>query len=209
MTLLERFARVLGRKPEEVASSLGLEPGAEDKAMAEALMRAAAKAVELEAKPRPVVSEAIADMFGADPGDALGIKIAILKMQLEGSLGAVRANLGLAGDAGVRDVLNAVGSLQETHRGLLEARKQRLAEELVDDAVRAGKILPEARGIYLDAIVNDFEATHDLIATMPIITAATSRPNSSDPVGLRALTPEEKHVCGVLGISKETFLASA
>lgn len=203
MRIIEALAHALGKKPEEVASALGLAPDVEEKAVAEALMGLPGKVQELEAKvaePRPV-SEAVASLLGVDPkANEQTVKTAVAQLKLGGEIGAVRAKLSLGKDAGLQDVLAHLDTLQVNHL-------KQTAQELVDKAVEAGKVPPAQREALLSLAFQDIETARSLIASAPVITALAQHGNRAD-TGEPVLTAEDRLMIKLTGVSEENFLAA-
>jgi phage I-like protein len=120
MTLIEMLAQALDKKPEQVASELGLSAtGDKDvansiaafvsnaNALRESLQRAEARA----AGTAPALPEYVCNALGVAAGsDETAVKAAILKLRApRAELAAVRAQLGLAADAPEAEVANAIG----------------------------------------------------------------------------------------------------
>lgn len=202
MSVLDSLARALEAEPEQVASRLGLptEGGApDDAAVAELVMANAARVSELEAAPddAPPLPPYVANALGVEPSaDEQAVKAALIRLKApEPDLGAVRERLGLAAEASGTEVLNAID-------GLRQAGRRSEAEELVDEAVRAGKIPPAHREFYLREALNDLEATRAVINSMAALTAV---PPARPVPGRPALTAGEREVCRQLGIKPEAF----
>jgi len=217
MTLLELLSNALGLTSEEVASSLGLN-SAEDGPVAATLAATAAVAKELETQvaalnARPVC-EAVANALGvAQDADLTAVNAAILKLRAPASAGAlaVRTALGLSPEADDQAVLNAVSALSAS-------RAKADAEELVDEAVQAGKIPPAHRPFYLQAALDDIAAARLVVNSLPVVVAqgvgrsARSIRRAADRsprAERRALSEGEEDVCRQLGLSAEAFVNSA
>jgi len=196
MSLLDSIAEVLDREPGEVASALGL-TGTEDKEVAEAVL---ANAAQPEQAAQPV-SPAVANALGVTPdADETAVKAAIIGLKAPGAgLDAVRRALALEEGASQADVLNAIGGLQQQ-------RRHAEAEEVVDAAVKAGKIPPAHREFYLREALNDLDAARAVINSLPALTGSPPAPSDA---GDRAMTEAEKDVCRQLGISTEAYLNAA
>ena len=109
-------------------------------------------------------------------------------VQLRASAAAVRQKLGLAEGAPEQDVLNALDALAAAG-----ARSE--AEDLVEGAVRDGRIPPAHRDFYLREALNDLRAAREVINSLPVLTAPASvppRPEQSRRAG--ALTDGEEAV---------------
>lgn len=171
MPILESLAAALDAEPDELATRLGLEADADERAVAETLVA------------------------NADTADRSG-RTAL--MQLRASAAALRLKLGLAEDAPEQDVLNTLDAL--TAAG---ARSE--AEELVDGAVRDGRIPPAHRDFYLREALGDLSAARDVINSLPVLTAPQPTPPRRTPA---ALTDGEEAVRLQLGLSAEQMLAA-
>jgi len=210
MTLLEMLCKVLGLKPEEVTSKLGLN-SAEDKPMADAILACAAlreKAQRLEAEvaalnARPVC-EAVANALGvAATADLTAVSAAILKIKAPAGAGAlaVRTSLGLTPEADDQAVLNAIGDLRASKR-------KSDAEELVDEAVKAGKVPPAQREFYLRAALGDFAATQAVINSMTPLASGGMGDRKADGAAPPVLDGADATICRQLGIKPEAYAAA-
>ena len=119
-------------------------------------------------------------------------------MPLRAAAAALRGKLGLAEDAPEQDVLNAVDALAA-------AGRRTEAEELVEGAVRAGRVPPAHRDFYLREALRDLRAARDVINSLPVLTAPQPMPPQR-PVG--ALTDGEEAVRRQLGLTAEQMLAA-
>ena len=218
MTLLETLAQALEKEPEQVASELGLTGaggadgpgganGPEDKDVANALMDIATKVKELEATlaARPAAPEYVCNALGIATGsDELAVKAAILRLKSP-ALSAIKDRLGLRGQATEAEVLNAIGALMET-------RRKTESEQLVDEAVTAGRVPPAQRGFYLQAALNDLEVARQVINNLPVLTSAPQERRLQAALhdgGFRSLDRGEESVCRQLGLSPQAFLRAA
>jgi len=209
MHVLNALADALGKTPEEVASSLGLNAGAENKAVAEGVIALAARVNELEASngedegQQAVVNDSIAALLGVDAGSAeTAVKASILRLQADSGMDAVCNAIGLPADAKDDAVLARLNEL-------VVARRKSEAEELVDGAVEAGKVTPATKGFWLNAAGADIEAAREAINALPVLTGAQPHGNPVDTGGPRALTQEQQSVCALLNVSEKTFAAGA
>ncbi len=196
MSLLEQLARALDREPEGFASGLGLSEGAHDRAVAEAVQALVAKVKELQ-QPEAPVPNAVAAALGLPPdADETAAKAAIIRLKAPGDgLDAVRSALGLSEQAGADEVLNSIAELQQD-------RRRSDAEDLVAQAVEAGKVPPAHRDFYLREALSDLEATRQVINSMPVLTARQSAPAERNR---SSLSEAERSVCAQLGLTAETF----
>ncbi|MFO8008607.1 MAG: phage protease, partial [Candidatus Brocadiia bacterium] len=155
MSLLENLCQALGQEPEQVASRLGLDPAAEDGAVARALVA--------NADGAGAVSPAVARALGVSPeADETAVNTAILRLKApEAGLEGVRQALGLPEDASRECVLNAVVELRRD-------RRRSEAEALVDRAVQAGKLPPAHREFYLREATRDLDAARAVINALPV-----------------------------------------
>jgi len=205
MTLFEALGAALGKTPDEVASSLGLEAGAEDKAVAEALIANAAHVKELEARlAEPmVVNDAISGLLGLEKGAAeKAVKAKIMGLQLHAGTSAVRKKLGLDDAADDGAVLNAIGELQ-TQKHEIDA------EALTAKAIAEGKIAPAHREALFQMALNDLDATEALVNSLQSQTDAPAHGNKPGIGGPRALTETESKLCDQLHLKPEEFLGVA
>jgi phage I-like protein len=116
-------------------------------------------------------------------------------VQLRAAAAALRARLHLAEDATEQDVLNALDA----------AARRSDAEELVDGAVREGRVPPAHRDFYLREALGDLRAARDVINSLPVLTA----PQPVPPVRTAgALTDGEEAVRRQLGLTTEQMLAA-
>ncbi len=198
MTLIEMLAQALDLTPEQVASKLGLTE-TDDAAVAKSLLGLAERVAALEAdaaEETPAVSEEVANALGvATMATVNDVHGAIIRLKAPGAgLGAVRTRLGLEESASEADICNAIGTLQTSHRSSE-------AEELVDRAVADGKIAPAHRDYYLGHARERFDATRDVINSMPVLTAA---PDLSDRQDTKpGMTDPEAHIARLLGLTAE------
>ena len=203
MTLFEALGAALGKTPDEVASSLGLEAGAEDKAVAEALVANAAHVKELEARVAEpmVVNDAISGLLGLEKGaEEKAVKAKIMGLQLHAGTSAVRKKLGLDDAADDGAVLNAIGELQ-TQKHEIDA------EALTAKAIAEGKIAPAHREALFQMALNDLDATEALVNSLQSQTDAPAHGNKAGVAGPRALTETESKLCDQLHLKPEEFLA--
>ena len=196
ISLLQKIAQVLDRKPEKVAAALGLDGSQpEDAAVARAIMKMADGEGTEESVPREVTN---ALGLAPDAGEqAVRARIIALTAP-EAGQGAIRQALGLDATADQADVLNAIGELKRDGQ-------RRDAEALVNRAVREGKILPAQREFYLNSARQDPEATRMCLENMPPVVSSginTSGPDA--PAG--NLTEAERAICRQLDIDEERFL---
>jgi len=216
MRLLESLAAALGKKAEEVASLLGLAQDADDAGCANAIVAFPVRVTDLgtkvtglevelaalKAAPKPVICADVANALGvAVDADLTKVSAAILRLKAPSGAGAlgVRTALQLAPDADDASVINAIGVLQTSKR-------RTDAEELVEGAIKAGKVPPAHREFYLR------EALHDLGAAMVVINSLTP---ITTPSGLggkgaaprRQLTDAEAKVAQQLNLKPEEFAA--
>jgi phage I-like protein len=202
MKLFEVLATALGKQPDQVAETLGLVAGADDKAVAEKVMANAVRLKELEAKaappPAPVVNDAVAALLGVAPGSAEPeVKAAIMRLQLNADGAAVRSALGLQPEAKTEEVLARLNEL-------LAARQKSEAEQLVDEAVRAGKVAPANREAVLAFAINDLAAARTLISSLPVQTSMARHDNRPGESGI-GLSEDEQRICALLGISHDSY----
>jgi len=211
MKLLECLANALGLKPEEAASKLSLDAGAEDKVVAEALVANAARLTVLEgeaAKARPPVTGAVANAIGVAPdADEAAVIAAVagLKTAPEPAedMGLIANELGLDGEASTAKVLVAI-------RQAKAGRQMDEAEQLVANAVAAGKIPPKLRDRYVAMVRKDLPAGRELVNSMGVI----GKPQVDVAAGAGAgaggdqLTDAQANVARMLGLSKEAMLAA-
>jgi phage I-like protein len=212
MSVLESVAAALGREPEQVASELGLsaEEAANDAQAAGAVLANAARVRELEESHRELEARAaragaVANALGLPPeAEEASLRAAILRLKApHAGLGAVRARLDLPPEASEQEILNSIGTLRE-------ARSRGEAEDVVEAAVRDGRIPPAHRDFYLREALNDLEAARVVINSLPVLTAPRGRSAvpSARPSG-RQLSDAERSVCRQLGVSAEQFLNAA
>jgi len=205
MSLLDSLARALDRRPEQVASVLGLE-GADDRLVAEAVLANAARVKELEAPTSgtPQLNSAAADALGLPPdADERSVRAAIVRLKAPGAgLDRVRDGLGLPRQAGEVEILNAIGALQA-------ACRSRQAERLVDEAIAAGKVPPAHRDFYLREAEADLETVRDVINSLPVLTARADVPRRANAHVADGLTPGERDLCRQLGLSAAAYLRAA
>jgi phage I-like protein len=219
MTLMDLLCKALGLKPEEIASKLGLKD-TEDAAVANAVMALPARVAELEARvasasdgPPAVIPDYICNTIGVAAGsDETTVKAALLKLRAPSAgLAAVRAKLGLPDAADDGALLSTIGALQA-------ARRKNDAEELVDEAVQAGKIPPAHRDFYLQAALDDIAAARLVVNSLPVLVAQSFSRSGRHTQRLgdrfrraerRALSDGEAAVCRQLGLSAEAFINSA
>ena len=215
MSLIDSLAEALGKTPEQVTSELGLEGEVDNAKLAATLMAAAARVTELEAAAaaaaeaaklaetaEPKLPAEVANALGLDAGSAIrAAKAAILKLQANAGLTSVRMALGLDEKAGQEAVLNAIGGLQASHR-------QSEAEELVDEATKAGRLPPAQRAFWLNAAQGDLDATRDAINSLPVVTGASALAGRKAGASGDGLTDEERSICAQTGVTPEQFNAA-
>jgi phage I-like protein len=216
MTLLELLAKALALKPEDVTSKLGLK-GAEDKDVANAIMAlpvqvqdvgkkladAEAEVAALKAAPKPVICADVANALGvAVDADLTAVGAAILRLKAPSGAGAlgVRTALGLAPDAKDQDVLNAIAVLSSSKR-------RTDAEELVAEAIKAGKVPPAHREFYLREALHDLGAATEVINALTPITTPSGLGGKGAAPG-KGLTDDELKVAKQLGLKPEEMLAA-
>lgn len=204
MTLLEQLASALGKAAADVAPLLGVDAGADDAAVAGAILAAVEQAGKSEPSPEgeaaPVSAE-VANALGVAPGsDATAVRAAILRLRAasEAPMATVRARLGLADDAGEADVLNSIDALRQDHR-----RSE--AEVLVDAAVEAGKVPPALRDFWLNSAVAEIDAAREALKGMPVI-GGPSGLGGRKVQAPGGLTEAERAMAKRLHVSEETML---
>ncbi len=231
MEMILATAGLLGQKADDVLSALGLTAEAEDKPAFEAILAHAAKAnaatpavtegiagtlgipkssdeaavnaaiVKLKAGDI-VVNDAVAGMLGVATGsNETAVKAAVLKMQAGGDLGPIRTKLGLNADVPIQEVLTTLDGMQAT-------RHRQQAEELIDAAVKAGQVPPAQKEFFLNAAVDNLEATRLMLAGTPVMTALMAQTHSPTGPAPNALDADDKHMCQILGVKEEDFLAT-
>jgi phage I-like protein len=193
MSVLDSLAAALEEEPAGIASRLGLPADADERIVAGLLLGNAAQA--------RAATEALSLPADAAPTD---LRAALIRLKAPGAgLPVLCAKLGLPADAAESEVLNAVGALQQaSHRSA--------AEELIDEAVRAGRIPPAHRDFYLREALGDLEAARQVINSLPVVTeSAIDREPVTPDTGGRGLTEAESRVCRQLGLTEEAYLAAA
>ena len=199
MTLLQRIAEALGTEPGQAASQLGLSADGDDAQVAAALAANAQRVKELEARPAPPVSAAVANALGvAAEADETAVKAAVIRLKAGAALAATKARLGLQDDATEAEVVNAIAALQE-------AGQRREAEDLVDRAMREGRVAPAQREFWMHAAEADFDAARQAIHSLPVICPAGVQRRAPQRGG-RRLDEAELAVCRQLGLSSDAFL---
>jgi len=198
MAILKQVAQALNSTPEDVASRLGLDAGADDRRVAEAIMEGAAAN-----GAAAVLPEGVANALGVEPdADEAAVRARILQLKAPAAgLASVRRALGLEPTASEQAVLNAIVALRQDHR-------KREAQALVDEAVKAGKIPPAHREFFLNSALDDLEATKMCLADMPCLLSSQTAGMKAD-LALRGLTEGEELVCRQLGIGAEAFLKAS
>jgi phage I-like protein len=87
------------------------------------------------------------------------------------------------------------------------AANEKRANDLVDEAVKAGKVAPAAKDHFLQMALNAFESTKAAIEAMPAVLQPGADPklkNDPDP-GAGALTDQQKALCRQLGLDEAEF----
>jgi len=115
---------------------------------------------------------------------------------------AVRGALGLAAGAGEDVVLNAIGALQQT-------RRDTEAEQLVDGAVRQGRITPAQRDFFLRCAREDLPGTRLCLNSLAPLVSTPLAGGPAHAGRRRGLTDAETCLCRQLGLSAEAFLDAA
>lgn len=197
MSLLDQLAEALDREPAEFATPLGLSAGAGDREVAEAVLALA----DPEDETQTTVPNAVTAALGLPPeADETAVKAAIIRLKAPGDgLDAVRRALGLDEAAPAEQVLNSIADLRQD-------RRRGDAEQMVAQAVEAGKIPPAHRDFYLREALNDPEAARQVINSLPVLTAPQPRPSDDVRPGL---SEAERSVCAQLGITAEAFEEAA
>lgn len=203
MNLIETLAQALGQQPDQVATSLGLDKGADDAAVAAGLVAHATRVRELEARlaDLPVVNESVAALLGIDPkSNETSVKAAIARLQFNADGAAVRTKLGLKPDVGLDALIAAID-------GLEAKRNDADAETLVANAIEAGKVPPAQREQVLIFARGNLEAAREFINSLPVVTAGPAhgnKPAAQQPV----LTAEEETVRQMMGLTAEAMIAA-
>jgi phage I-like protein len=197
MSLLDQLAEALDRQPAEFATPLGLSAGARDRELAEAVLALA----DPEDETQTTVPNAVTAALGLPPeADETAVKAAIIRLKAPGDgLDAVRRALGLAESAPAEQVLNSIAELRQD-------RRRGDAEQMVAQAVEAGKIPPAHRDFYLREALDDPEAARQVINSLPVLTAPPPRPAED---ARAALSEAERSVCAQLGITADAFAEAA
>jgi phage I-like protein len=107
------------------------------------------------------------------------------------------AQLGLPDDADDAAVLKAVDELQD-------ACTLNEAVQLVNSAVAEGRVPPAHREFYLNQARADLPGAREVINSLPVLTAAESRP-SARIAAPAVLTETERSICAQLAITQEAF----
>lgn len=203
MTILEKLAELRDQDPAEVADALGLEAGADadDDDVLEALSGLPDELNELkgELEEQQPVSEPVANALDLDADtDQRGVLTAIGRMQMESDMSPVANALDLGADADVDDMVEAIEALTSQHQ-------ENEAQNLVENAVEAGKVSPAKKDFLLRLAQTDMEAAREVINSMPSqvdLQGDDKEPkNGSRPT----LTDTEHSVCGQLGVSEEEY----
>ncbi len=201
MDLLTQIANALEVEPEQAASMLGLS-GTEDKEVAQALVANAQRVAELEAELAavPALPESVANALGVEPDAELtSVNAAIIRLKAPGAgLDAVRSALGLAEDASEAGILSAIGELHEDRHG-------GEVDQLIANAIEAGKITPAQKGWWKRIAEGDMDAARQAIEGLPVVTNAQHVGGQRTPA--QGITDEERAVARLLGISDEVMLA--
>ena len=80
-------------------------------------------------------------------------------------------------------------------------------ERIVDDAVRAGKVMPSQKEHYLNLIRTDEKTALALIGSnQAIITRGSQQTGRAPGEKVTALSAEQKQVCALTGVSEDAFL---
>ena len=159
---------------------------------------AARLGLQADAEDRQVAEALMANAAG--PAAAAAADRAAL-MQSRAAAAALRAKLALAEDAPEQDVLNAIDALAA-------AGRRTEAEELVEGAVRAGRIPPAHRDFYLREALGDLRSAREVINSLPVLTAPRSASGGPLQRPHAALTDGEEAVRRQLGLSAEQMLAA-
>jgi phage I-like protein len=99
-------------------------------------------------------------------------------------------------------VLNALDVLAASADA---AGRRSEAQELVDGAVRDGRVPPAHRDFYLREALSDLRAAREVVNSLPVLTAPQPAPRHV-PQG--ALTDGEEAVRRQLGLSAEQMIAA-
>ena len=200
MNLLASLAAALGKKVDEFANAIGVAPEAEDIAVATRFQELATKTTDLEAKLNavPVVSDTVARQLGIDEVDEKAVhdKIAALGVQLP----SVAAALGLPQGSDVLACCNAITAMRK-----VQARTE--AEQLIDEAVAAGRIEPGDKASFLAFASSDLATARALVNSLDVKTGTVTAGRSAGTGAPRALTEAEEEACATLGIPEAVYRA--
>ncbi len=208
MELLAMLAAALAQTVEDVANSLGVASDAGKDEVGAALKAKLARLNELESADPPepetveVLPPDVANSLGIDAGaDARAVRVALIRLQAPNAgMASVRVKLGLADDARDADVLNSIGHLQGVKR-------QSDAEELVDAAVKDGRVQPAHRAFYLAQAEADIDAARDVINSLTPINDGGLGDRTPPKPGT-GLSDAEATVANAMGLTAEEVAAA-
>jgi phage I-like protein len=103
---------------------------------------------------------------------------------------------------------DALSALKAEKAAAEEAAKIAACTQLVDDAVKAGKLIPATREHFLSLAKADFATAKQAIEAMSIILVSGADKSVAASAQAGALSPEEAEVAAKMGLSEEAFLKS-
>lgn len=202
MDLLELLANSLGIEPEKAAEILGIEPGVENEAVAEAVKSHVDRAAELETQldDQPVVNSSVAQFLGVDPdSDERTVIGALADLETDDAADVIRNELDLDADAGTGQMLEAI-------RELKEDRQEGELDELIANARQAGKLPPgdSAREKRIRRLFgHDEELARDYVANMDVIVQPGQERTPEEQPEADGLSESDRTVAGQLEIEPE------
>lgn len=106
------------------------------------------------------------------------------------------------------ETVTALNAANAKLAGIEKAANEKRAADLIDEAVKAGKITPAAREQYAALALNSFDATKAAIDAMPAILKPGESPElpaKADGPGAGSLTEAQKAICRQIGVSEDDY----
>lgn len=108
------------------------------------------------------------------------------------------------------EIVKALNTAQTKLADQEKAANETRVAELIDGAVKAGKIAPAAKDHFAAIALNNFDATKAAIDAMPAVVTEGVDPDldKSDPAAVasnKTLTEQQKATCRQLGLSEEEY----
>lgn len=227
MDLLKQLAEALGKKPAEIAASLGVDTEASTEDVAAAMLAVMSSLTQTKSELKSLkdkaaeqqeqldvltsklqriqqspVSESVANALGVEPGADENTVIARILAMSTGNRyepEKIRERLGLPTDADFDAVCSKIDELNVSER-------QMAAEAIVCKAIEEGRVPPAHKDMWMQNALSNPDATQLALKSMPVRTERQPKPTATG--GKRPLTKKEQKLADQLGLDHDK-LASA